>query len=564
MSDFPMGVDVIVRLHDPNRLLEFETALFSLLNQSFKPVHPIVVTQSFDAEATSRVQAAIDTLDWTERGHHCPTVLNVDAPPGQDIRAKLLNAGISRVRTRFLAFLDGDDYLYGHAYRHLVDRALASRAVIAFGSIVCKHVKVFNEFVYTSKTLKDVFKGNSLKDLLTQNFCPIHSFVVDRARVSPNDLTFNPELSRLEDYDFLLRLCSQYPAAFEGLDVVVGVYNWHLDGRGTIEFSGVDPVKVKENRQAWNVARRHIWRLKTEFRTRPASSIHPVSQTAVAGAKEPEIPQLFPAGHFYSPVVDPKDLRSRSTALWASSDKLEGIDLNPSGQLALLAELRNYTATIEYPVRDPGDNRTYFYSNDQFPALDAEFLHAALACFRPRVMIEVGSGFSSLVTAKVNRDILEGQLDFSCIEPYPRQFLIDGVDGITRIVRSKVEDVDLVFFDRLGAGDVLFIDSSHVSKTGSDVNYLIFEVLPRLKSGVLVHFHDIFLPDEYPQEWVLDDGRNWNEQYLLRAFLQFNTDFSVVWAANYMGTRQTAAVRTTFPHYPELGGGGSFWIRKVG
>jgi hypothetical protein len=314
MSDFPMGVDVIVRLHDPARLLEFETTLFSLVNQSFKPVHPIVVTQSFDAEATSKVQAAIDALDWAECGHHDPKVLNVDAPSGQDIRAKLLNVGISQVRTRFLAFLDGDDYLYGHAYRHLVDQALVSRAAIAFGDIVCKHVKVFDEFVYTSKTLKDVFRGNGLKDLLTENFCPIHSFVVDRAQVSPNDLTFNPELSRLEDYDFLLRLCSKYPTAFEGRGVAVGVYNWHLDGRGTIAFSEVDPVKAKENRHAWNVARRHIWRLKTEFRSRSASLMRPVSQTAAAGAKEPEIPQLSSAGDFHSPVVDPDDLRARDKA----------------------------------------------------------------------------------------------------------------------------------------------------------------------------------------------------------------------------------------------------------
>ena len=126
-----------------------------------------------------------------------------------------------------------------------------------------------------------------------------------------------------------------------------------------------------------------------------------------------------------------------------------------------------------------------------------------------------------------------------------------------------MEDVDLAFFDRLNGGDILFVDSSHVSKAGSDVNYVFFHVLPQLKAGVIVHFHDIFLPDEYPRQWVIDDGRNWNEQYLLRAFLQFNRDFEVLWAAHFMGTRHTAAVQETFPNYPKLGGGGSFWIRKV-
>lgn len=283
----------------------------------------------------------------------------------------------------------------------------------------------------------------------------------------------------------------------------------------------------------------------------------------VAEAGAPGIPLLFPIGHFYSPIADPADIRARATKLWAPGGEMPGIDLRVDDQLALLRELEPYTASIDYPVEQPSDPTRYFYSNDQYPVLDAEFLYAALCRFRPRAMIEVGSGFSSLVTADVNRRVLGGTLDFSCIEPYPRQFLIDGVDGVTRLVREKVEDVELSFFDRLGAGDILFVDSSHVSKVGSDVNYLFFEVIPRLRPGVMVHVHDIFLPDEYPKEWVIDQGRNWNEQYLLRAFLQFNSDWQVMWAAHFMGTRHTGAVQRTFPRYPRLGGGGSMWLRRV-
>ena len=129
---------------------------------------------------------------------------------------------------------------------------------------------------------------------------------------------------------------------------------------------------------------------------------------------------------------------------------------------------------------------------------------------------------------------------------------------------QKVEDVDLAFFDHLEAGDILFIDSSHVSKVGSDVNFLFFEVIPRLKRGVMVHIHDIFLPDEYPKVWVIDQGRNWNEQYLLQAFLQFNSDWEVVWAAHFMATRYSEDVQQTFPRFPELGCGcGSFWLRRT-
>lgn len=275
------------------------------------------------------------------------------------------------------------------------------------------------------------------------------------------------------------------------------------------------------------------------------------------------IPLLFPVGHFYSPIADPADIRAREEWIWMRVDEMPGIDLSIPDQLVLLRQLKPYTASIDYPVEHPGDSTTYFYGNDQYPVLDAEFLLAALCHFRPKSMIEVGSGFSSLITADVNRRLLGSKLDFSCIEPFPRQFLIDGVEGITRLVRQKVQDIELSFFNRLDSGDILFIDSSHVSKVGSDVNYLFFEILPRLKKGVMVHVHDIFLPDEYPKIWVIDQGRNWNEQYLLRAFLQFNADWKVMWASHFMGTRHTAAVQDTFPRYPMLGGGGSFWIKRV-
>jgi predicted O-methyltransferase YrrM len=243
---------------------------------------------------------------------------------------------------------------------------------------------------------------------------------------------------------------------------------------------------------------------------------------------------------------------------------MPGIDLRIGRQLALLTDLARYTSEIAWPVDKPDGPTDYHYNNDQYPVLDAEFLYAALRHFRPKTVIEVGSGFSSLITAEVNRRHCSGATNFHCVEPYPRQFLTDGVDGITSLVRSRVENVELAFFDQLKAGDLLFSDSSHVSKVGSDVNYLFFEVLPRLRPGVLVHIHDVFLPDEYPKVWVIDQGRNWNEQYLVRAFLQFNTAWEVFWAAHFMGSRHTAAVRATFPRYPQLGGGGSLWLRRAG
>jgi SAM-dependent methyltransferase len=282
-----------------------------------------------------------------------------------------------------------------------------------------------------------------------------------------------------------------------------------------------------------------------------------------AASEGPTIDLLFPIGHFYSPIADPVDIASRRAQIFKAKDGSVGIDYRIDAQLDLLEKLAPHVADIRYPVADPGDGLTYFYGNDQYPVLDAEFLHSALCHFRPKHMIEIGSGFSSLVTANVNRSYLRGGLDFTCVEPYPRQFLRDGVAGITNLVISKVEDLDLSFFDRLGAGDILFIDSSHVSKVGSDVNYLFFEVIPRLRSGVMVHVHDIFLPDDYPEQWALHQNRNWNEQYVLHAFLQFNSQWEVLWAAHLMGTRHREAVSKVFPRYPSLGGGGSFWFRRL-
>jgi hypothetical protein len=274
---------------------------------------------------------------------------------------------------------------------------------------------------------------------------------------------------------------------------------------------------------------------------------------------------VFPPGHYHSPIADPRELRRREDAIWRPRAGLCAVDLRVPQQLALLAHLRPFAAAIDYPVeRAQGDDGTgYFYANGMFPALDAQFLFAALCHFRPRRVIEVGSGFSTLVMADANRRMLAGACDITCIEPWPRDFLVRGVPGVARVLAQRLEDVDPVTFDALDEGDLLFIDSSHVCKTGSDVHMLFFDLLPRLKPGVIVHIHDIFLPDEYPKAWVFDEGRNWNEQYVLHAFLMFNPEWHVLWAAHFMQTRHADAVEAVFPRFQSLGPGGSFWMRRA-
>lgn len=274
---------------------------------------------------------------------------------------------------------------------------------------------------------------------------------------------------------------------------------------------------------------------------------------------------LFPPGHFYSPVPDLIEIKSRESEIWAARKEMAAIDWNECGQLALLRDVfPRYVTDIDFPVESPGNGTVYYYQNDQFPILDAEVLYCVLRHFQPARMIEIGSGFSSLVTAEVNRIYLGNRLHFTCIEPYPRQFLLDGIEGIDELVIEKIQDVPAGYFKCLNEGDVLFIDSSHVSKVGSDVNYLFFDILPRLNKGVMIHIHDIFFPDDYPKKWVIEEGRHWNEQYLVRAFLEFNNTFEICWASHFMAKFHGEKVASVFLRYPSLGGGGSLWLRKKG
>jgi hypothetical protein len=244
---------------------------------------------------------------------------------------------------------------------------------------------------------------------------------------------------------------------------------------------------------------------------------------------------FVPNGHFYSPVVDIESVERDQQRIWPEPDpaELPGIDFNRAGHLERLrADFPKFLADYDYPDEAPADDPTRFYEkNGQFGDLDSRLLYVLLRSLRPKRMIEIGSGFSSLLTADVNRRYLGGTLDFTCIEPYPRQFLKDGVPGISRLIVERIQDVPIETL-ALEAGDILFIDTSHVSKVGSDVNHLYFNVLPRLKPGVHVHIHDIFLPHDYPKQWVLE-GRSWNEQYILQAMLTFTKAWTVLFSNRY-------------------------------
>lgn len=279
--------------------------------------------------------------------------------------------------------------------------------------------------------------------------------------------------------------------------------------------------------------------------------------------------QIFPAWerhgfhvtpvHFYQPIPDTQHLPE---TLWDQRSELVGIDMNDSVQLDLLQKQfpKFRDEYEEFPTK-PTERQTQFYlNNGLFDGTDALVAYCMVRHFQPQLIVEIGGGFSSLLLgqalAKNNNSA-----NLICVEPFPKDFLRQGFPGLRSLMEKKVQDIDLDFFSQLDAGNILFIDSSHTVKIGGDVNYLFLEVLPRLKPGVIVHVHDIFLPFEYRRDWVMDEFRFWTEQYLLQAFLTFNSEFEILLANSYLAYRYMEHLKATFPKSP-LQGGGSFWMDR--
>jgi predicted O-methyltransferase YrrM len=275
--------------------------------------------------------------------------------------------------------------------------------------------------------------------------------------------------------------------------------------------------------------------------------------------------QGWPPGHHYSPVVDVGYVRRHSARLFNTrADLGPGIDLNEPLQEEMLAAVASFYPDFDWPEQ-PAPGRRYYLNNRLFIYGDAAVLYGLLRRFLPRRVVEVGSGFSSalmLDTVERHAELDETELVF--IEPYSArlQTLLGAkAKAHHRVVEALVQDVPLSEFARLEAGDFLFIDSSHVAKTGSGVNFLVFDVLPILRPGVIVHVHDILWPFEYPQRWVVDLRWSWNEAYLVRAFLTFNAAFEIVLFNSYMGETHRSFLEQRMPlalKYP----GASLWLRR--
>ena len=275
--------------------------------------------------------------------------------------------------------------------------------------------------------------------------------------------------------------------------------------------------------------------------------------------------------HYYSPVPDVKDLESRN--IWQRRSKLGGIDLYPGEQRKLLQLLgQRYGLECDWQYQKPEDPFMYHTSTTNFSYGCAAITHSLIRHFKPKRVIEIGSGNSSKVIAhalKLNfAEDKASSFDYTVIDPFPRSPVSDGLPGLNNLIRERVELVEPDLFENLAANDILFIDSGHTIRTGGDVNYLILDVLPRLSEGVLIHFHDIPLPADYPKTYFTNPSFRvfWTEAYLLQAFMSFNDTFKVLLAMAYLMSDHLDAFADAYPNYnPKIHilSSSSFWIQRV-
>ncbi|MCB1706254.1 MAG: class I SAM-dependent methyltransferase [Halioglobus sp.] len=269
----------------------------------------------------------------------------------------------------------------------------------------------------------------------------------------------------------------------------------------------------------------------------------------------------YPSGHFFSALAS-REERARY-ARDASCESIAGINLRVAEQTALAETFAAYYSQCPL-ARTQDPTKRYHGDNASFPFSDAYVFYCFIRHYRPRRIIEFGSGFSSAACL----DSLDALAldDTQCwfIDPYPAlvRSLLGSLDERHSILAALAQEVDLELFESLEAGDILFIDSTHVSKINSDVNRIFFDIMPRLKPGVIIHIHDIYWPFDYPDEWI-QEGRAWNEAYLVRAFLQFNDAFEILYFNSFLHPRIRETVFA--PPGVDIGAndGGSLWLVRV-
>jgi hypothetical protein len=262
--------------------------------------------------------------------------------------------------------------------------------------------------------------------------------------------------------------------------------------------------------------------------------------------------------HYYSPIPNVGAAVKRGR---------RGIEIDAQQNSAELERLLSkydseLSAIFDKPNKGPTD---YDPNNAAFSPVDAGALYAMIRERRPKRIVEIGSGYSTLIAAAAiaanQRDNADYNPRFTCIEPFVPPYLKGGVPEVSEIMEEPLQDVSLDLFTSLGEGDLLFIDSTHVVSFGSDVVHEYLTILPRLASRVLVHIHDIFLPEDYPESWLKGCRFFWNEQYLLEAFLAMNPSYRIELAV-HAASKRIGPIPSIAAHPTDVFPA-SFWMSRV-
>jgi hypothetical protein len=281
-------------------------------------------------------------------------------------------------------------------------------------------------------------------------------------------------------------------------------------------------------------------------------------------ADQTSIKLFVPPGHFYSPIVNPIDADRYLASIGSqpTPENLPGIALDRTEMIRTWQRLLPFLVSVPFMAAKSAGLR-YYFDNPGYSWGDGSTLHAMLRFHRPKRLIEIGSGWSSACTLDTVDHYLEGACDLTFIDPYPqllRDILGDATDRV-RILELPVQRVPPAVFEALEAGDILFVDSTHVVRTGSDVCFELFEVLPRLARGVLVHIHDMFWPFEYSRQWVVEENRSWNELYAVRAFLSYNERWRIVLFNDYLAKLEGGMIEAACPQLMR-DTGGALWLQR--
>ncbi len=260
--------------------------------------------------------------------------------------------------------------------------------------------------------------------------------------------------------------------------------------------------------------------------------------------------------HYYEPLFNPAHL-SKSLR---EDRVLPGLDFNTKQQLNMLKNFNYNDELIQFPS-EKKDDLNFYYNNDSFAPGDSEYLYNMVRFLKPKQIIEIGCGHSTLMACNAIKQNKQENTNYKCqqvcIEPYENPWL-DKLD--IKIIRKKVEQVDYSMFNSLEKNDILFIDSSHMIRPQGDILLIYLTILPMLKKGVYVHIHDIFTPKDYLDKWILENVYFWNEQYLVEALLSMNKEYKIIGALNFLKHNYFEKLLEKCPMLKEDNEPGSLWI----